>query len=193
VTAYELGYRVQPNARLTLDVSLFYNNYEELLTVRPAPAPFGPLQSVAANDMEGETYGLEFSPSVQITDDLRLTGGYSLLQMNLHTRPPSIPTDATVENSSPAHQFFLRSSMDLGRNVEFDATVRYVDALSNFGIAGYVTLDLRLGWRPTKNLEFSVGAQNLLDDRHPEFYPTTIATQRTEVERSFYGKVTWQF
>jgi len=30
-------------------------------------------------------------------------------------------------------------------------------------------VDLRLGWRPCQNLEFSIVGQNLWDDQHPEF------------------------
>ena len=46
-----------------------------------------------------------------------------------------------------------------------------------------MTLDARLAWSPRKNLEFAIVGQNLLDDRHPEFSPTFIGTQKTEVEK----------
>jgi hypothetical protein len=42
-------------------------------------------------------------------------------------------------------------------------------------------------------LEFAVVGRNLLDDRHPEFAPTFIGTQKTEVERSVYGMVVWRY
>ena len=50
-----------------------------------------------------------------------------------------------------------------------------------------------LAWSPRKDLEFAIVGQNLLDDRHPEFAPTFIGTQQTEVERSVYGTVVWRF
>jgi iron complex outermembrane recepter protein len=61
------------------------------------------------------------------------------------------------------------------------------------GIPSYVTGDLRLAWRPAKNWEFALVGQNLLEAHHAEFSSTTIATERTEVERSVYGKLTWRF
>ena len=54
----------------------------------------------------------------------------------------------------------------------------------------YTALDLRLGWRPRKNVEVSVGGQNLLDRRHPEF---NAAATRSEIERSIYAKVLWSY
>jgi iron complex outermembrane recepter protein len=60
-------------------------------------------------------------------------------------------------------------------------------------IPSYLTLDLRLAWSPRKDLEIAIVGRDLLDNRHPEFAPTFVGTQRTEVERSFYGTVVWHF
>ncbi len=54
-------------------------------------------------------------------------------------------------------------------------------------------MDVRLGWRPTRNLELSLVGQNLLANHHAEFRPSSIATQATEVERSVYGRITLRF
>jgi hypothetical protein len=42
-------------------------------------------------------------------------------------------------------------------------------------------------------VELAIVGQNLLDDRHPEFAPTFIGTQKAEVERSVYGMVVWRY
>ena len=76
------------------------------------------------------------------------------------------------------------------KNLEFDAAIRYVDELPNQLVPEYVALDLRLGWRPCKAIELSLAALNSLDSQHPEF---GTPLSRREVERSIYGKVTWQF
>jgi len=59
-------------------------------------------------------------------------------------------------------------------------------------VAAYVTADVRLSYRPTPNLEFSVVGQNLLDDRHPE-QASTVGHATVEVPRGFYGRITWRF
>lgn len=83
--------------------------------------------------------------------------------------------------------------MDLSSNVELDGALRYVDALPALGVKRYITMDLRLGWRPRANVEISITGQSLFDNRHLEFAPTTIATQTAEVQRAVYAKVTWTF
>ena len=87
----------------------------------------------------------------------------------------------------------LRSSMDLPHNLSLDGTLRYVDTLPALHISSYVSLDVRLGWRPVKNLELAVVGQNLLHEQHAEFGPSFISTQRAEIERGVYGKITWRF
>jgi iron complex outermembrane receptor protein len=83
--------------------------------------------------------------------------------------------------------------MNLPHNVEFDSWLRFVDNLKTGNISSYIELDLRLGWRPFKRWDISLVGQNLLDKHHPEFQPSFIVTQQTEIQRSVYGKITWNF
>jgi iron complex outermembrane receptor protein len=194
--AYELGYRLQPHPRLFLDVAAFYNVYDRLLSIE-GPGPPQPSPSAAvipftlANNLEGETYGVEAWANLQIADWWRWQAGYTYLQMDLRTKPGSSDTTSVAreEGGSPQHQFFWRSWLDLPANLEFDTTLRYVGALPNQHVRAYVALDVRLGWRPTKHLELSVVGQSLLDHRHLEF----SSTLRTEIQRGVYGKVTWRY
>ena len=76
---------------------------------------------------------------------------------------------------------------------EVDCAVRYVESLPGFQIPSYLVVDVRLAWRPFKNFEVAIVGQNLLDDRHPEFQSLFIPIERTEVQHSVYGKVTWRY
>jgi iron complex outermembrane receptor protein len=192
--AYELGYRVQPINQLKVDLTGFYNDYDDLRTLEPLlPGPVSP--SIVKNKLFGETYGVELSATAQVTRQWRLQGSYSYFDAQLHREPGSrdTTTEAIDEGSSPHNQFFIRSLLDVGWNIQFDSTLRYVDVLPLPKVPSYITLDLRLAWSPRKDLEFAVVGRNLLDDRHPEFAPTFIGTQRTEVERSVYGMVVWHY
>ena len=72
--------------------------------------------------------------------------------------------------------------------------MRYVDNVPTQSISSYVSLDARISWRPRNNLEFALVGQNLLDPQRLEFNQDTFLDVRsTEVERSVYGKVTWEF
>jgi iron complex outermembrane recepter protein len=196
--AYEIGYRVQPHRRLSLDLAAFYNDYDDIRSAETtgfSPGPPAHIVIVVANSIFGETYGGEAAATWQAADWWRWHVGYTYLQMQMHTRAGSTDTTtaAGIEGASPHHQISFRSSMDLPANVEFDIGVRYVDVLPSRGIAGYAVMDARLGWRPRKNLELSLVAQSLLDNQHPEFGPTFIQTQATEIQHGAFARVTWRY
>ena len=198
--AYEAGYRWRPRDRISLDVAAFYHDYDHLRSLEPGGFQFGPpgppvtAVFTAANKLHGETYGIEFAPSWQVTEGWRLQAAYTFLQMQLHHDAGSGDTTSERdERRSPHHQFSLRSSMDLLHNVEFDCAFRYVEGLPDFQIPSYAVVDVRLAWRPLKDLELAIVGQNLLDNRHPEFQSLFIPTERTEVQHSVYGKVTWRY
>jgi iron complex outermembrane receptor protein len=190
--AYELGYRIQPGKRVSVDVAAFYNDYSRLVGRQPTAfipgVPVGILQIEPVNTLHGESYGGEAVVTVTATDSWRLSAGYSLLMLHVHGQPAS---DArSLELNAPTHQLVLRSSYDFGRHLSLDAQLRYVDNVQS--VPAYVTADVRLSYRPTANLELSIGGQNLLDDHHPE-QASQIGQPTTEVPRGFYGKVTWRF
>ncbi len=201
--AYEIGYRVQPKEWFRLDITAFYMVYDNLLTgevgtsfPEPSLAPTHlVLPAIGDNKMDGETYGVELAIDYQILDWWQLQASYSYLQIQLHLdRDSSDIFFEAAEGRSPQHQTSLRSLMNLPKNLEFDVWVRYIDTLPSFSIKSYVTLDTRLGWKPHENVELSIVSQNLLDDHHPEFgEPFFVHSVPTEVERSVYGKIIWQF
>jgi len=81
--------------------------------------------------------------------------------------------------------------MNLPWQLQFDLWLRYIEELPALNVPSYVTLDVRLGWRPFQSLELSLVGQNLVEYRHAEFVePNVIPAQ---IERGVYGKVTWRF
>ena len=116
----------------------------------------------------------------------RLKAAYTFLHLD-------VPAPAPVHGMSPKHQASLRSMMDLGSGWEFDLWPRYVDNLPGASIDSYVDLDVRLGWRPTNALEFSLVGQNLLDSRRKEGLSELLPLTPTQAERAAYGKVTLRF
>jgi iron complex outermembrane receptor protein len=197
VLAYELGYRLQPHPRLWFDVATFYNTYDHLLGVEPgSPSPEGShllIPFTADDNLDGESYGTEVTARWQAAAWWRLDATYSYTQIELHPTHGSQDTIGTeAEGKSPRHQVMVRSALDFPRHIQFDTMARFVDDLPSVGIPSYFSLDVRLGWQPTPNLDLSLVGQNLLDDHHPEFAQSTF-TQATEVPRGVYGKVTWRY
>ena len=81
----------------------------------------------------------------------------------------------------PRQTWRLRAAFNLPREMEFDATLRHVGALSAPEVPGYTTVDLRLGGRLSPDAEIALTAHNVLNGGHGEFGP--VAT-RTEVGRN---------
>lgn len=204
VTAYELGYRVDPIDRLAIDIATFYNVYDRFQTFEPG-TPFventpGPPHLVvpfsADNKAYGETYGVELATRLKAIDWCRIDASYTYLQIQLHNRNSLEPSAEFAERESPHHQFTVRTAFDLSDNVQLDWVVRYVDSLPGFSVPSYLTTDIRLAWRVSDNLEFALVGQNLLDDRHPEFRnPGGLVNVQSgsEVPRAVYAKMSWGF
>jgi len=182
--AYELGYRIQPNARTSLSINTFYNVYKNIRTATLIP---GTSTFVINNGEKGDTYGVELWGELALTDAWRLKAGYAFLQEDLQLADGSL---STGEANDAKHRFLLRSSTDLSSTVGLDWTLTHVSALTRFAVPAYTSLDMRVGWKVNKQLEISFIGRNLLDNQHPEF--GTI-TNRSEIQRSGLVRATWQF
>ncbi|RLJ17032.1 hypothetical protein DJ031_14820 [bacterium endosymbiont of Escarpia laminata] len=199
LTAIELGYRVQPAERLSLDLALFYNQYNNLGTFESVALT----ERVFDNKQEATSRGLELAMDWHLLEWWRLQANYSYIEVEQETASDStdIVTGPVVEGSSPKHQLSVRSAMDLSNEWSLDLWAYYVDELaaSSFSsaqipilIPSYTSLNTRLAWRPWEDLELSLVGQNLLQNHHAEFVGETFATQ-TEVERSVYGMIRFDF
>ena len=196
VVAYEAGYRGQIGSRLIGTISIFYNDYTNIRSLSPTPATFLPL--FFANDLEGETHGLELAFNTDLTKWWRLNAGYTLLQTHLHVRSGGADFNNTLnETSDPQNQVSLSSSMDLPRGFEWDAQLRWIDTLHNNNngkvgtVPSYTELNLRVGYHFSEQIEFSLVGQNLLHGHHPEF--GVAGADRVEIRRSIFAKVAFRY
>ena len=197
VNAFELGYRLEASARLSVDLATFYNRYRDVTAPAPgatsfvlAPIPHVVVEEQWANGIEGHTIGAEVSVQWQPLDSWRLTATYSFIKMCI--------TENFLETTSPSQQAGLRSYVNLPRRLELNSAIYYVDSirpplgLGTTPIGAYVRVDTGLTWRPRDALELGLWGQNLLDRRHSEI-TSFSTTQITEVPRSFLARVSWRF
>jgi iron complex outermembrane receptor protein len=196
--AFEAGYKTQAAPTLNVDIAAFYNIYENLRSTEPG-TPFLEganlvLPLTLANNMSGEAHGVEIGTDWRPTDWLRLRTTYTYFEMELHRDPGTgLAANEDAEDSDPRHQLGLIAHFNIGKNIEIDARVRAIDRLSERKVAGYATADLRIAWRPLKNIELSIVGQNLAQSDHLEFVPEALATKETEVERAVFGSVKVNF
>lgn len=190
LVAYELGYRGQPAANLSLSVSAYYNVYDNLRTAEASTARVFPL--VIRNGMRGETYGVEAWGAWQVRDGWRLTAGANLLHKDLSLDRGSRDIfGVDFAGNDPDYQLSLRSHMSLTPTVDFDLDLRSIDSLKSPAVAAYTELSARLGWRVSDQVELALVGDNLLNDQHLEFVNGSLA--RREVPRSLRASLRWGF
>ena len=201
--AYEAGYRIKPTNKTLIDATAFYNQYSKLRTFEST----GGVPTVA-NMGYGESQGFEISGKWQVTKDWRMEVSYDYLNLDLHISDNSTDDTSIVaaidglqvaEGLSPKNQIKLRSFYNISPKIEFDNILYYVDNLPTAGttyrttgIPSYFRFDTRLGYLPSRNLDLSVGIQNLLNQGRREF-KAALYNNQTEIGRTFYVKAVWQY
>ena len=199
VIAYELGYRFMPIAKLSLDMTTFLNDYKDLRTAR-----INQTNMIFTNELNCTSYGFELAAKWKAAEWWQWDLAYSYLHFDFNFNDQiqfaGQNLDQISNSSSPKNQISIRSFIELTKNLDLNLWGRYTDhakaitlrKISQVEIDHYFTLDINLIFRPWDNIEISITGQNLLENSHPE-YVQEIFTINTEIERSVYGKVTWQF
>ena len=206
VTAYEVGYRIQPRDNVSIDVTGFINKYRRVdsfsdgtpyLANDPVAGPYAVAPELSTNNDIAETRGIEATTSWEVAKNIKLSAGYTLYYEKISTVGTVL---SPVEGTAPKQQFNIHSYVDLPYNIQWDTMAYYVNHLNSlsdgFGgttrIPAYLRLDMRFGWTPIKGLDLSLIGQNLLQSEHAEFAPTLYQTQE-EIGRSVLAKATLRF
>ena len=202
VRALETGYRWQPVHRVSLDTAAFWNQYDRLegfiTTGMPQPyRPFDfrtfavPIQPV--NAIGGSTAGVEIAADIEIARSWKIKPIYSALHNALSPQPGMVlnPNAASME-PAPAQQFQLRSYWQPLRRVQWDTILWTTSELPRAGYPAFVRLDSRIGYSISELGEISVGVQNLLDGKYPE-YLSQDHRPPAVLRRSAWIRLTWRF
>ena len=195
--AYEGGYRTQPWSTLSLDVSVFRNNYHDLITnhfgapaIVAGPSPYLDVPVLFGNGGRRSTAGGEIVADWRPAGSLRLNAGYSRLAILKSGRSAADVLAPTGDY--PDHQLHLLGAVTLPRQVELNAAARHVSALASSGVPSYFTADVRVGFRVGR-VDLAVVGRNLLAASHVEFLPDVLATANTSVERAVGLRLGWRF
>jgi iron complex outermembrane receptor protein len=208
VLDFEVGYRTRLSRRLSVDLTGFLSHYSKVETLEPgtpyftftpAPAHFV-FPSIYDNLAHARTYGGEAAFNWNLTNQWRLSPGFSFLQMQV-AHDPGAPAGATVSTTpgdSPKIQWQLRSLWNFRPNLQWDTSAYYVGPLQGGSPTGggpvpsYTRVDTRLGWHIGETTDLSVTGQNLLSPRHWEF-TDGLFINPTQTERSFVVTLTTRF
>jgi iron complex outermembrane receptor protein len=196
--AYELGYRFSPDSNLSIDVALFYNDYDKLWSTEPQLPGF---DVQFANLREGRGAGGEIFVEWKPADDLRIRMGYAYLDLDINHTAGSLlyggGTDPTDSEGTPEHTASLQLSYDIDEQWGWDVWTLYTSEIGRPGLVtgtppidAYLSLNTRVSWRLQPGLELSLTGENLLESRHVE-YVGEYFTPRTEIPRSFMLQMRW--
>ncbi|WP_422472717.1 TonB-dependent receptor plug domain-containing protein [Endozoicomonas sp. ALB032] len=221
LTALEVGYREQFSNSFRLDITAFYNQYEDIIAyvdINQCPNgsstfPLLSLQNLCSNTdpslgffeipatlingLDVRTYGMEVVADWQAKDWWKLQFNYSWLQVDAWPNKERTSilrvNEVIVEDLSASHTANIRSTMNLPNQWYFDFWVRYMDNLKNANIGANTSLDMRVAKKFGDGLEFSIVGQNLFRNHHREFYEPLSGMAPTETRESWYAQIRWQF
>ncbi|HEX8307250.1 MAG TPA: TonB-dependent receptor [Allosphingosinicella sp.] len=177
--AFEAGYRGRPGSSTTLNVSLFYNLYDD---IRTTEFTGDPLPIRLQNGLEGRTYGVEAWLTHQLSGRWRASLGVAALDKDFHLKNGAVDlADRASLGADPSYQVIARSEIDLTDRLQLDLGMRGVDDLASSGMGGYVEADARLAFRVTDSVELYAAGNNLLHKSHLE---SNDAGRAQRIERS---------
>ncbi len=203
VKSYELGYRFGVAKKANIDIAGFYNEYDKLRTNETVPLimtslPF--IQPLAfQNNSYGHTYGYEIGAQYNPITEWELKLAYANYHQNFKLNDTSNFVDGLFisENNTPRHTFSLFSKYSFAEKWELDVWLKAVDDIVHngtqipFPIPGYLTGDVRLAFKPTKNVELALIGQNLNKRKHiegKEEFPRIPS----DVPRAYYVNISYK-
>ncbi len=210
--AYEGGWRWQPHADVSVDLALFYNDYDQLRTLGLLPPycmPSGELLATnplcvvtaqhvmlpgtATNATSGHGKGTELSLGWTPLTQWRLTATYSHLQTSLRGVTQDPATLLFVLGQDPEHQYSLRSSISVGPRWDWDVFAKHRSEIASIPLDSSTQLDSRIAWRPTLDLEVALIGRNLLDHSTVEAASELFDLARVSIERDAFVQLRWSF
>ncbi len=215
LTALEFGYRAQLGERLSLDLTVFGHQYDNVIQLEPLPLvpdPEAPLDRLLAgitwvNGAEADAYGFEGSLRYLCGSHCSIDFSYSFLDSETSYPAGSSFTGGSPfapDGLSPRHSLKLNARAKLSASVEASLFLRHSSRLepSDLGtLAGLVykpvdattQADLALTWTPRKELQLRLVGQDLLDDRHLEFFDYSFGSRPNWVPRRVYLSATLSY
>jgi iron complex outermembrane receptor protein len=181
---YELGYRAQLLPELSLSMTGFYGQYEKLRTLELNPEGAG---YIFENRADGTSYGVEAWSTWQAHERLRISAGLVAQELDKEFKDDrrDLSLGTSLATHDPQFYWMLKSSYQVSDRIELFSFLRHVAELPDTNVPAYTTLNLRLGWQATPNLNLSVVGQNLFSESHAEYDNSSVHPE------AVYFKAVW--
>ncbi|MCW8930385.1 MAG: TonB-dependent receptor [Gammaproteobacteria bacterium] len=197
MTSVEIGYRVIPTRTISIDMSIYYSEYDNLRDFSYGNAVVNnntiSIPLLINNEQSGYTSGFEIASHWQSSPQLNWDLSYNYMDQTINSQNVD-----NLQSNSPHQNLSLRSNFELNDAIEINLWLKYTDSFESritsneMKIDDYTTLDIRLAWQVTKNMNLSLVGQNLLESEHIE-YIESGSVKPTEIERGAYLKLLWKY
>lgn len=190
--ALDLGWRAAWSSALSTELAAYHYRYDDL-RYASAPNPFNPLLILDSTE-RARVSGVELTANWRPTATWDLAASLSLN----HVSHSSIDGPTDFSEGTPERIFTLRTGYAISPTLQWDAWLRHSSALYTYSIeAGRRidprwALDMRLGWKASRDLELSIVGQNLLERRQLEAISEPLPSIINEVERGVYLRADWR-
>ena len=175
--AYELGWRLRPNANLMFELSSYYYDTEN--AVRAATS----LTSVNAYEAkDAKAFGGELSIDYRASAQWRIRGGYSIARGEVEG---SRVYDFPENTASLSSHFKYSDDVTLIQNIFYSGSTQIPSDYNPISIPSHLRLDLGIVWQTKENWEIGLFGRDLLEPYHLETMYPGVDVEPARVERSF--------
>jgi iron complex outermembrane receptor protein len=182
---FELGWRAQPTAGVSMSATLFHHVFEDLRSFDLGPGGVGSFN----NNYRGRLTGIETWGEWRVAPGWRLQASYVRQRPRYEADPGTAPFPASVTQGNDAHyQAMLSSAWSFAPDMDLDLRVRRVGSRPNPVVPAYTAVDGRWAWRPRRNWEVSATLTNL-GGSHAEW---GTAAGRSVFDRALYLQLPWR-
>lgn len=171
VLAIEAGWRGEVAEGVSVDLALYYNDYED---VRTEVFDENTFDFRLLYGSTGSSRGVEVGVDAKLADWWTLRGAYST-HFGTHDSNGVDPNVDFVDSQYPVHLFNLRSYVDLAEDWELDVAAYVVERFEDHPVGGdgpeYWRGDVRVGWDVCDDVRLAFGVQGFNDSLRSEYGP----------------------
>lgn len=197
VIASEVGYRFKPSSSTFLDLTAFYNVYDNLRSFeqgapyfQPLPTPHLVIPIRFDNKLRGSTHGFEAAARWAGIAGWAFSASYSYLHDDLSFETGSTDSLGTLFDS-PRNQLRIGVAGSPGRGLDLSGDLKFVDAIRRQGAPAYWRFDLKLGWRQDASRTWTLSLNNLFGPHRKESDSSLFEVPR-EMGPSFSIQGIWK-
>lgn len=206
VTSYEVGARLRPNRDSLIEVTAFKIFYKGVLdtwldsSATSLYRPQGILPVFLTNVLNGKGDGFEANFRYQPKPWITLKGSYTYLHQTYVDYPiQDAQTARTVLGNlgqDPNNRFHIGASLNPFETVELDTNLYFTgpfraDNTTNV-VNGYHKLDMRVAWKPIKELEISLVGQDMLKASYKS-NTDSVMGYGAKIQQRYYMQALYNF